>query len=163
MAAASVAINNVRSNYLIIVARSISGSATMAVERVGVSFEPELLSKFDAMIRGKGYASRSEALRDLARESILKDEVALGEGDVVGTLTILYDHERGDVTHRLLHIQHDHHAEVLSTLHVHVDERNCLEVLVLRGKASDVKHLAEGIRAIKGVLYGELVMTKITP
>ena len=134
----------------------------MVVERVGVSFEPELLSKFDRAIREKGYTNRSEAVRDIVRESLLRDEVAAGKGEVVGTLTILYDHERGDVTHRLLHIQHDHHADVLSTLHVHVDERNCLEVLIIRGEAAQVRHLADGIRAVKGVLYGELVITKTT-
>ena len=132
----------------------------MAVERIGISLEPELLSKFDRLVKSRGYASRSEAVRDLVRAELLRNEVSAGIGEVVGTLTILYDHERGDVTHRLLHMQHDHHAHVLSTLHVHVDERNCLEVLVLRGGAREVKRLAEAIRAIKGVLYGQLVTSK---
>jgi CopG family nickel-responsive transcriptional regulator len=134
--------------------------ATMAVERVGVSFEPELLSRFDALIREKGYASRSEALRDLAREALAKADVASGPGEVIGTLTILYDHDASGLSHRLVHVQHEHHAEVLSTLHVHVDERNCLEVLLIRGERSEVRLLADRIRALKGVAMGELVLVK---
>ncbi|MFH0815512.1 MAG: nickel-responsive transcriptional regulator NikR [Methanobacteriota archaeon] len=132
----------------------------MAVERVGVSFEPELLSRFDALIREKGYASRSEALRDLARESIAKAEMDSGSGTVMGTLTILYDHDASGLSHRLVHVQHEHHADVMSTLHVHVDERNCLEVLLIKGERSDVKLLADRIRALKGVALGELALVK---
>jgi CopG family nickel-responsive transcriptional regulator len=132
----------------------------MSVERVGVSFEPELLSSFDALIREKNYASRSEALRDLVRESLAKSEMGSGSGPVMGTLTILYDHDASGLSHRLVHVQHEHHAEVMSTLHVHVDEKNCLEVLLIKGERSDVKQLADKIRALKGVALGELVLVK---
>jgi len=132
----------------------------VTVERVGVSFEPELLSSFDAMLRERGYASRSEALRDLAREALSKRAVDEGNGKVMGTLTILYDHDASGLSHKLVHVQHEHHAEVMSTLHVHVDERNCLEVLLIKGERSEVKLLAERIRALKGVELGELVLVK---
>lgn len=134
----------------------------MAVERVGVSFEPELLERFDALIRAKGYTNRSEAIRDLVRKSLIESEVEGEKGDVIGTLTIVYDHEAANVTDRLLHIQHHHHSEISSTTHIHVDEQTCLEVLVVRGGGNEVRELADSIRAIKGVKHGELVLTKTT-
>ncbi len=132
----------------------------MGVERVGVSFEPELLVKFDQLIKSKGYTNRSEAIRDLVRKSLLESEVERGKGNVIGTLTIIYDHDVGDVTNRLLHLQHHHHGEISSTTHIHIDEHKCLEVLVVRGSAKNVRKLADNIRAIKGVEHGELVITK---
>lgn len=132
----------------------------MGVERVGVSFEPELLTKFDQLIKSKGYTNRSEAIRDLVRKSLLEAEVERGKGNVIGTLTIIYDHDVGDVTNRLLHLQHHHHGEISSTTHIHVDEHKCLEVLVVRGSAKNVRKMADNIRAIKGVEHGELVITK---
>ena len=135
--------------------------ATMTVERVGVSFEPELLGKFDKLIHDKGYTNRSEAVRDLVRKALIEKETEIASGNVIGTLTIIYDHDEGDVTNRLLHIQHHFHAEISSTTHIHVDEHNCLEVLVVRGKAMVVKELANRIKAIKGVKHGELVVTTV--
>jgi CopG family nickel-responsive transcriptional regulator len=132
----------------------------MAVERVGVSFQPELLKKFDALIGSKGYRNRSEAIRDLVRKSLIEAEIETEKGNVIGTLTFIYDHDVGDVTHKLMHLQHHHHSEVSSTIHIHVDEHTCLEVLVVRGKAKDVRKLADNVKAIKGVKHGELVITK---
>jgi len=130
------------------------------VERVGVSFEPELLDKFDKLIKEKGYTSRSEAIRDLVRKSLIESEVETGKGEIMGTLTIIYDHDAGDVARRLLHLQHHHHGRILSTTHIHIDEHRCLEVLIIRGRADVVRRLADNIRAIKGVKHGELVVTK---
>jgi CopG family nickel-responsive transcriptional regulator len=132
----------------------------MAVERVGVSFEPPLLKDFDALIRKKGYASRSEAVRDLVRKSIIESSVKDGNAIVIGTLTIIYDHHAHGVSDRLLHIQHHHHADILTTTHIHIDESDCLEVLIVRGKAKDVRALADNVQAIKGVRHGGLVITK---
>ena len=134
----------------------------MTVERVGVSFEPELLDRFDALIKTKGYTNRSEAIRDLVRKSLIESEVEDEKGDVIGTLTIIYDHDAANVANRLLHIQHHHHSEISSTTHIHVDEQTCLEVLVVRGKGDSVRRLADNIKAIKGVRHGELVLTKTT-
>jgi CopG family nickel-responsive transcriptional regulator len=134
----------------------------MTVERVGVSFEPELLDRFDALIEAKGYTNRSEAIRDLVRKSLIESEVEDEKGDVIGTLTIIYDHDAPNVTNRLLHMQHHHHSEISSTTHIHVDEQTCLEVLVVRGRGDNVRELADNIKAIKGVKHGELVLTKAT-
>ncbi|HHF56028.1 MAG TPA: nickel-responsive transcriptional regulator NikR [Thermoplasmatales archaeon] len=132
----------------------------MTVERVGVSFEPELLKKFDEFIREKGYTNRSEAIRDLVREALIKREIE-GNGDVIGTLTIVYNHDEGDVTNKLLHIQHHHNEEILSTTHIHIDEHMCLEVLIVKGRADRVRKLADNIRALKGVKHGGLIITKV--
>jgi CopG family nickel-responsive transcriptional regulator len=132
----------------------------MTVERVGVSFEPGLLAKFDNLIKAKGYTNRSEAIRDLVRKAIMDAEIRTEKGEVIGTLTIVYDHDVGDITHKLMHIQHDHHSETVFTSHIHVDEKVCLEVVVVRGKAGNVRKLADNIRAIRGVRSGELVVTK---
>jgi len=132
----------------------------MTVERVGVSFEPELLKKFDEFIREKGYTNRSEAIRDLVREALIKREIE-GNGDVIGTLTIVYNHDEGDVTNKLLHIQHHHNEEILSTTHIHIDEHMCLEVLIVKGRVDRVRKLADNIRALKGVKHGGLIITKV--
>jgi len=133
----------------------------MAVERVGVSFEPPLLRDFDELIKRKGYPSRSEALRDLARRSIIESSVKDDSAEVLGTLTIIYDHHAHNVTDRLLHIQHHHHDRILTTTHIHVDEKDCLEVLIVKGNAREVRALAENIQALKGVRHGGLVITRV--
>jgi CopG family nickel-responsive transcriptional regulator len=131
----------------------------MAIERVGVAFEPELLRDFDLLIRRKGYASRSEAVRDLVRRSIIESAVKDDQSEVIGTLTIVYDHDASGVTDRLLELQHRHHDEIMTTTHIHLDESNCLEVLIVRGRSRAVRTLADNIKALKGVKHGELVVT----
>jgi CopG family nickel-responsive transcriptional regulator len=132
----------------------------MAIERVGVAFEPELLRDFDLLIRRKGYASRSEAVRDLVRRSMIESEIKDDGASVIGTLTIIYDHDAPGVTDRLLDLQHHHHADIMSTMHIHVDERSCLEVLIVRGRSGTVRALADNIKALKGVKHGQLVITR---
>lgn len=135
----------------------------MSVERVGVSFEPKLLSKFDTLIKKKGYSNRSEAIRDLIRKEILESEIKEEEKEVIGTLTIIYDHEIGNITNALLHLQHHHHEEITFTTHIHIDERTCLEIVVIRGLLSRVKNFSEHITAIKGVKHGQLAIIKTHP
>jgi CopG family transcriptional regulator, nickel-responsive regulator len=132
----------------------------MPVERVGVSFEPELLSAFDKLIKKRGYTNRSEALRDLVRKDIIESEIKQEDCDVIGTLTIMYDHHAGNVTDELLHLQHHHHEEISFTTHVHINDRTCLEIVVIHGKSTSVKKLAENIKALKGVKHGELSITR---
>jgi CopG family nickel-responsive transcriptional regulator len=132
----------------------------MPVERVGVSFEPELLESFDEMIKEKGYGSRSEAIRDLIRKALIESKIDEGDIEVLGTLTYVYDHHEGEVNNRLLDLQHDHHHEILFTTHVHMDHDMCLEVLIVKGKAVKVRSLTDSIKAIKGVKHGELVITR---
>jgi CopG family nickel-responsive transcriptional regulator len=133
---------------------------TMSVERVGVSFEPVLLKKFDILIKKRGYTNRSEAIRDLVRNEIIESGIKEEDIVVIGTLTIIYDHDIGNVTDKLLHLQHHHHNEIIFTTHIHVDNRICLEIVVIRGQSSRVKKFAENVKALKGVKHGQLVITK---
>jgi CopG family nickel-responsive transcriptional regulator len=133
---------------------------TEKITRFGVSIEPELLDKFDKIIKKKGYNNRSEAIRDIIREDIVKEETIAPYSDAIGTFTMIYDHHQGTLTNKLLDLQHQHHNEILSTTHIHIDHHNCLEVLVLKGKTGEIKKLADNIRALKGIKNGELVLTK---
>jgi CopG family nickel-responsive transcriptional regulator len=132
----------------------------MPVELVGVSFEPDLLKKFDEMIKKRGYTNRSEAIRDLIRKEIIETGIKEEECEIIGTLTILYDHHVGNVTDELLHLQHHHHEEISFTTHIHIDDRMCLEIVVIKGNSKNVKKLAENVKALKGVKHGELSITK---
>ena len=135
---------------------------TMAekITRFGVSIEPILLKKFDKMIKKEGYFNRSEAIRDMIRKNLIVKRYKNPDEKVIGTLTMIYDHHTGNLTNKLLNLQHDHHNEILSTTHIHVDHHNCLEVLVLKGLAGNIQKLADNIKAIKGIKHGELVITK---
>jgi CopG family nickel-responsive transcriptional regulator len=133
----------------------------MPIERVGISFEPNLLSKFDLLIKKRGYTNRSEAIRDLVRKEIIESGIKDKDGQVIGTLSIIYDHDEGNVTDRLLHLQHHHHHEIIFTTHIHIDDRTCLEIVVLRGLLSQIKKFSEHVKALKGVKHGQLVITKI--
>ena len=134
--------------------------ATMKkITRFGVSIEPELLEKFDRMMKKKKYTNRSEAIRDIIREHLLSEKVKDPSTEVIGTLTTIYDHHTGSLIDRLLEIQHDHYHEILTTTHIHVDHTTCLEVLVLRGKTQKIQKLADTIKALKGIKHGELVIT----
>ena len=128
--------------------------------RFGVSLDSELLKQFDKLITKKGYNNRSEAIRDLIRKNMITEQKQDPNAKAIGTLTMIYDHHTGNLTNKLLSLQHDHHNEILSTTHIHVDHHNCLEVLVLKGKTSSIQKLADNIKALKGIKHGELVITK---
>jgi len=143
-----------------IVARIWVSRVTMEhITRFGVSIEPELLDKFDKLIEQEGYQNRSEAIRDLIRTSLIATKKLDPESTSMGTLTMIYDHHTGNLTNRLLKIQHDHTSEILTTTHIHVDHDNCLEVLILKGKTKNIQKLADNIKSLKGIKHGELVMT----
>ena len=127
--------------------------------RFGVSIGASLLKQFDRLIAGKGYVNRSEAIRDLMRKHLVEHEWELGDKETLGTLTILYNHHVRELADRLGHVQHEHYGKVISTLHVHLDEHNCLEVMVLRGIPAEIRSLADHILGVKGVKHGQLVMT----
>jgi len=133
---------------------------TEKIVRFGVSIKPDLLKKFDTMIKNEGYLNRSEAIRDLIRKDLIKEKTIDPNLESIGSLTMIYDHHIGNLTNKLLEIQHDHHKEILTTTHVHVDHNNCLEILVIKGKTKNIQKLAENIKAIKGIKHGELVITK---
>ncbi len=131
----------------------------MAVERIGVSLEGPLLKELDALVSEKGYASRSEALRELIRKGLVGRRIEAG-GKVVGTITIVYRHDVGMVTHRILHRQHDFLGTIRATAHTHLSEEACLEVLIVEGEAREIADLADQLRTVKGVLFAETVMAR---
>ena len=128
--------------------------------RFGISLEQGLLDSFDELIAGKGYVNRSEAIRDMIRNALVEEQVARTDSaQVVGTVTLVYDHHTRDLSEKLTDHQHAHHDTIVSSLHVHLDAHHCLEVIILRGAAAQVKHLADGLIGTKGVKHGKLVLT----
>ena len=127
--------------------------------RIGVAIDSLLLRKFDKLIEERGYTNRSEAFRDMIREELVQKSWASPEADVVGTVTLVYDHHVRMLNERLTDMQHDHHKNILSTMHVHLDHDNCLEVLVVKGKARSVQKIADGLISTKGVKHGYLTLT----
>ncbi|MET0385602.1 MAG: nickel-responsive transcriptional regulator NikR [Polyangiales bacterium] len=129
------------------------------LERVSVAIEKSLIDRFDALIERDGKASRSEAIRDLIRNRLIEEEIGAGRGEVVGTLTVIYDHKKRELAERLVATGHEHHEQVLASMHVHLDEQNCLEVVAVRGRVKEVRHLAEHLIGMKGVKHGKLVLS----
>src|SRR5438105_3606459 len=127
--------------------------------RISISLEDALLKAFDRSISARGYATRSEAIRDLIRDRLIREEAHGAAGEQVAVVTLVYDHHARELAARLIDKQHHHHDLVVSSLHVHLGERHCLEVSVLRGASADVKHLGEELLATKGVLHGEITYT----
>jgi CopG family nickel-responsive transcriptional regulator len=132
------------------------------VVRFSISTDQRLLDRFDALITEKGYVNRSEAIRDLIRNSLVEDALANDECDAVGTVTLVYDHHFSDLGDKLTQHQHTHHESIVSTLHIHLDHHNCLEVVVLRGKAGEIRRLADSLIGTKGVTHGRFVATAAT-
>ncbi|MDD4998069.1 MAG: nickel-responsive transcriptional regulator NikR [Syntrophales bacterium] len=126
--------------------------------RFGVSLEKPLLERFDALIRNRQYTNRSEALRDLIRRELVRKEWREG-GEVAGAITLIYDHHTRDLMAKVTDTQHDFQKVIISTQHIHLDHRNCLEIIAARGKADDVQRLADALTSIKGVRHGTLSMS----
>jgi CopG family nickel-responsive transcriptional regulator len=126
--------------------------------RFGVSLEKKLLNEFDDLIRAKGYSNRSEAFRDLIRQELVKKEWSCG-GEVIGAITLVYDHHKRELVNKLTDIQHDFQGAIISTQHIHLDHDNCLEIIAARGKPDEIKNLADTLRSAKGVKHGALNMS----
>ncbi|NJF25783.1 nickel-responsive transcriptional regulator NikR [Thermococcus sp. Bubb.Bath] len=131
----------------------------MGIVRFGVSVPEELLQRFDRIIEEKGYVNRSEAIRDMMRDFIVRHEWETGDSEVAGTITMLYNHDEAEVVKELLDLQHEYLGEIISSVHVHMDKHNCLEVVIVKGKASRIKEIADRLLSLKGVKHGKLVMT----
>jgi len=129
------------------------------LSRIGVAIDAELLDKFDQLIARRGYTNRSEAFRDLIRDALVEKAWEAPESRVVGTVTIVYDHHVRLLNEKLTDLQHEYYHHILSTLHVHLDHDNCLEVLVVRGRAAEVRTIADTLIATKGVKHGRLSIT----
>lgn len=128
------------------------------VSRFSVSIESDLLARFLKMAKRHGWTNRSEALRNVMREALVREEWRGGE-EIVGTITIVYDHHRRELTERLTEIQHDHHDAVLAATHIHLDHDNCLEMIGVRGTASVVQGIADALIGTRGVKHGTLTAT----
>ena len=127
--------------------------------RISISLESALLEAFDHHNKDKGYANRSEAIRDLIRDRLIHEEAEHAEGEQVAVVMLVYDHHARELAARLIDKQHHHHDLVVSSLHIHLGERHCLEVSVLRGPSAKVRHLGDELLATKGVLHGEVILT----
>lgn len=132
------------------------------IKRFGISIPAGLLEQFDRLIEQRGYGNRSEAIRDLMRDALQKERVAANR-TVVGVITLVYDHHTRELTERLTSLQHDHTGAIISVLHVHLSHHDCLEVIVIRGKARQIEELADRMAAIKGVKHGRCVIAAATP
>ncbi|NMB35993.1 MAG: nickel-responsive transcriptional regulator NikR [Firmicutes bacterium] len=127
--------------------------------RFGVSISAGLLESFDRIIEKKGYSSRSEAIRDLIRNQLVKMEWESEDEEVAGTITLVYDHHARGLSNQLLEVQHSYHDLILSTMHLHLDHHNCLEVLAVQGATKKIREIAERLISIKGVKHGQLTIT----
>lgn len=127
--------------------------------RFGVSLPEELIEPFDRLIRDKGYTNRSEAIRDMMRDYMVEQEWENETAEVVGTVTIVYDHHTRELAKALTGMQHEHHGEIVCTTHVHMDHDNCLEVIVVKGTGERVKSIADRLISTRGVKHGKLVCT----
>ncbi len=130
----------------------------MSLVRFGVSISATLSEKFDQLIRQKNYANRSEAIRDLIRKELVQEEIDKNS-EVIGVVNILYNHHKRELGEKLTDLQHEHHSLVLSSMHIHLDHDNCVEVIIMRGTSQHVKNLADLLIASKGVKHGTVNLT----
>ncbi|AQQ72187.1 Putative nickel-responsive regulator [Limihaloglobus sulfuriphilus] len=121
------------------------------IERIGVSIEQELLSAFDELIAEEGCPNRSEAVRDMIRLRLSQRQLLEPQRECVAAVTLMYDHHEAKLTQKLIDIQHNHLLDVIATTHVHIDHDNCLEVIIMKGKAADIEKLGKKIASLKGV------------
>lgn len=126
--------------------------------RFGVSLEKDLLSKFDQRIRSKNYTNRSEAIRDLIREGLVKNEWREGK-EVIGSINLVYDHHKRRLPNYLTDIQHEFHENILSTQHIHLDHNNCLEIIVVKGGPKSIEALYGKLKSAKGVKHASFAMS----
>jgi len=127
--------------------------------RIGIAIPDDLLEEFDRLIEKRGYATRSEAVRDLVRNELVDEISASPNAEVYGTVTLIYDHHARLLLDKLTEIQHQYHEAIISSLHVHLDHDNCLEVILVRGESPLVQKLANALIATKGVKHGRFMLT----
>lgn len=127
--------------------------------RFGVSMHENLLQQFDTLLSRKGYANRSEAVRDLIRDHLVEEEWREKGREMIGTITMVYNHHTRGLSDSLTDLQHHFHNLVISTMHLHLDKDNCLEVLVVKGTVDKIKTVADKLISTRGVKHGKLTMT----
>lgn len=128
-------------------------------KRFGVSISSELLEKFDDKIEERMYTNRSEAIRDLIRDFLVEEDWKEPDEQIIGSLTLIYDHDVSGISDELTDLQHSAEAEVLSSMHLHLDKHNCMEIIAIKGKAKEVKETSDKLISRRGVKHGKLVMT----
>ena len=131
----------------------------MGLVRFGVSLDKDLLTDFDNLCAQNKYQNRSEAIRDLIRDRLVREEWAAPKGEVTGVITLVYDHHKRELVDSLINIQHDEQDTIIASQHTHLDHDNCLEVIIVKGQAPEAKKLAARLRSEKGVKHGEFIMT----
>ena len=129
------------------------------VTRFSVSLDKKLLQELDRMAREKGYDNRSLAVADMVRAQLVEHHQQFGDREIAGSITLVYDHHRHHLQDLLTDLQHEHRKVIISALHCHLDHDNCLEVLAVRGGATEIKKLADELIAAKGVKHGKLTVT----
>ena len=126
------------------------------VERIGVSLDEKLLSQFDKLIAKQGYRSRSEAIRDLVRQRLSVERLSNPRARAVAAVLLVYNHHSTKLMQKLTGLQHSHLLQTISSIHIHLDEHNCLEIIVLRGRVGQINKMAENIVSMKGVKLGRI-------
>jgi len=126
------------------------------LERIGISMDKELLAAFDELIGRQGYQSRSEAIRDLVRQELSQDRLRDPEAEAVAAVCLVYDHHATKLTEKLIGLQHSHLLHAISSMHVHLDSHDCLEIIVLRGQVREIQKMGEKILSLKGVKLGRI-------
>ena len=128
--------------------------------RFGVSIDQDLLENYDSLIAERGYATRSEALRDLIREALIQQKIDTeSTTQVLGSLTLVYDHHASNLQQEMAEIQHKQHDLIISVMHLHVSHDDCLELIALRGAVNEISQLAHGLLSLKGIKHGNLFVT----
>ena len=127
--------------------------------RIGIAISEDLLKEFDELIARRSYTNRSEAFRDLVRKELVDEISGSADAEVYGTVTLVYDHHARLLSEKLTDLQHQYYAAVMSSVHVHLDHDNCLEVILVRGRSALVQDLANGLIATKGVKHGRFMLT----
>ena len=129
------------------------------VSRIAISLPPKLLEEFDEMSERMDYANRSEAVRDAVRNYMLKNELRGGTGKRIGVISIVYDHDVRGVNDVLTDIQHKYHDIIQSSTHMHLDARNCMELIIVKGKANRINEIKDRMTAVSGVAHTDLLLT----
>lgn len=132
---------------------------TGTLERFSISMRGDLLRQLDTLVKVKGYSNRSQAISDMVKGSIVEHQGQQADREIAGSITLVYDHHKRNIQALLTRIQHDHGAQIIATLHAHLDHHNCMEVLAVRGNAKDVGRLAYRLLAAKGVKHGKFTLT----
>ena len=131
------------------------------VQRIGVSLEKKLLSRFDKLIGRQGYTNRSEAIRDLVRDRLDREQLADAKTEAVAAVFVVYDHHKSGLWQKLMELQHSHFLKTISSMHIHLDHHNCLEIILLRGKVGEIAKLGDRLVSIKGVKSGRIQLVKV--